>query len=154
MSWWHISTQNIFSPTIEAESEQARVVLQWEPCGTWMLYQCGAIRCVFKSKWQTRILKRNDILQTFDIAVGFYAFSYLNLNLWGISLFLSHHRYLSHVASLQWRKHLMPPFLLYWHILSQRLIKGSVILCPEKSGYTGANYSFLTLKKEEKKRHF
>lgn len=32
------------------------------PCTrAWMLYQCAAIRCVFKSKWQTRILKLNDI---------------------------------------------------------------------------------------------
>lgn len=59
---------NMLLPTPGAELMQAEEPFQWEP-GAWILYQLGAIRCVFKSKWQTGIVKLNDILQTLRKAV-------------------------------------------------------------------------------------
>lgn len=64
---WHISTQTIHLPASGAELMQADVVLQREPHGARVLYQRGAIKCVFKSKWHTRRLKLNDISQTSDM---------------------------------------------------------------------------------------
>lgn len=65
ISWRCITTQNVLLPTWGAQLMQAEVHS--------VHYQCWAIRCVFKSKWQTRISKLNDILQSFDIVVGCYA---------------------------------------------------------------------------------
>lgn len=123
MFWWHISAQNILLATSGAELMHAEVSSQWEPRGAWMLYQCGAIRCVFKSKWQTRILKLNDILQTLDIVAGSYASRDLNLNLLGISRFLSLHRYQLNVASLEGKQLIMPPFNLFHHFFTYVVIR-------------------------------
>lgn len=84
MFWRHVSTGNILLPALGAEIMQVVVCIQWKPCGALKLCQHGVIRCVLKSKWQTKTLKFNDILETFGIVVSLQTLRDLKLDIYNM----------------------------------------------------------------------